>query len=200
VSATPNIPKKPYYRVNEVCQITDTQPYVLRFWESEFPQLQPERAAGGAPVYRENDVELIFRIKTLLYDEEYTIAGARQVLTKEGGKPAKKTTGKAKGRPVSKKLQQAAHPRQLELDSALPERPSRARAVESPPVEPGISRERYDDALEEISLLRLQLSEAENRLRRAEHDHERAVAETERLRDKRDRAIGRLEAILHRLA
>ena len=81
MSVTPNIPKKPFFRVNEVCQLTDTQPYVLRFWESEFPQLAPDHGHGGKPVYKKDDVELIFRIKRLLYEEDYTIAGARQVLS-----------------------------------------------------------------------------------------------------------------------
>ena len=186
MSATQNFPEKPYYRVNEVCQLTDTQPYVLRFWESEFPQLSPERKAGGAAVYKKNDVELIFRIKSLLYEEEYTIAGARQVLSKERPRPARKPARKAQATPQAPA--EAAQPRQLELDATL-----------APPSEIGISRERYEDALEEINLLRLQVSEAENRLRKAEHSHTDAIAEAESLRDKHDRAIGRLEAILQSL-
>ena len=56
------IPQKPYYRINEVCQYTDTQPYVLRFWESEFPQLNPG-TAGSPRVYTRQDLDLIQRIK-----------------------------------------------------------------------------------------------------------------------------------------
>jgi len=77
------VPDKLFYKVSEVCQITDTQPYVLRFWESEFPQLAAEKNRSGQRVYRREDIDLIFRIKRLLYEEEYTIAGARKAI--DGG-------------------------------------------------------------------------------------------------------------------
>jgi DNA-binding transcriptional MerR regulator len=79
------IPQKSFYKVNEVCQYTDTQPYVLRFWESEFPQLAPHKNKTGQRVYTRRDVDLILRIKRLLHDEEYTIAGARARLDEEDG-------------------------------------------------------------------------------------------------------------------
>jgi DNA-binding transcriptional MerR regulator len=74
------IPEKPFYKIGEVCQYTDTQPYVIRFWESEFPQLSPGKGRSGQRVYRREDIDLILRIKKLLYEEEYTIAGARRRL------------------------------------------------------------------------------------------------------------------------
>jgi len=74
---------KPYYKIGEVCEITATQPYVLRFWESEFPTLAPRKNRSGQRIYRKRDIELIQRIKTLLYEQEYTIAGARKVLEAE---------------------------------------------------------------------------------------------------------------------
>ena len=74
------VPDKLFYKAAEICQLTDTQPYVLRFWESEFPQLAAEKNRSGQRVYRREDIDLIFRIKKLLYEEEYTIAGARKVL------------------------------------------------------------------------------------------------------------------------
>ena len=74
------VPDKLYYKAAEVCQITDTQPYVLRFWESEFPQLSSEKNRNGQRVYRREDIDLIFRIKKLLYEEEYTIASARKAI------------------------------------------------------------------------------------------------------------------------
>ncbi len=73
-------PEKLFYKIGEVCKITDTQPYVLRFWESEFSQLAPKKNRAGQRVYRKEDIELIFKIKELLYDDEYTIAGARKKL------------------------------------------------------------------------------------------------------------------------
>ncbi|HXV75429.1 MAG TPA: MerR family transcriptional regulator, partial [Candidatus Polarisedimenticolaceae bacterium] len=77
-----HIPRKRQFKTNEVCQLTDTQPYVLRFWESEFPQLNPDRR-GGQPLYRREDIDVVMRIKRLLYDEEYTIEGARRRLEQE---------------------------------------------------------------------------------------------------------------------
>ncbi len=73
-------PEKLFYKIGEVCRITDTQPYVLRFWESEFPQLSPQKNKTGQRVYKKKDIQLVFQIKKLLYDEEYTIAGARKKL------------------------------------------------------------------------------------------------------------------------
>ncbi len=77
---TTAIPEKLFYKAAEVCQITDTQPYVLRFWESEFPQLASGKNRSGQRVYNRADIDLIFRIKKLLYQDEYTIAGARKAL------------------------------------------------------------------------------------------------------------------------
>jgi DNA-binding transcriptional MerR regulator len=74
------VPDKLFYKAAEVCELTDTQPYVLRFWESEFPQLASEKNRSGQKVYRRQDIDLILRIKKLLYEEEYTIAGARKAI------------------------------------------------------------------------------------------------------------------------
>jgi DNA-binding transcriptional MerR regulator len=78
------IPKKLFYKIGEVCSLTDTQPYVLRFWESEFPQLAPRKTRTGQRVYRPRDVEMVLEIKKLLYEEGYTIAGARKKLGMDG--------------------------------------------------------------------------------------------------------------------
>ncbi len=74
------IPRKLFYKIGEVCQLTDTQPYVLRFWESEFPQLAPTKSRSGQRLYRKRDIDLVLTIKQLLHDEGYTIAGARKKL------------------------------------------------------------------------------------------------------------------------
>jgi len=79
----PEIPNKLFYKIGEVCEITDTQPYVLRFWESEFPQLAPKKNRSGQRVYQRKDIDTVVRIKSLLYEEEYTIAGARRKLEEE---------------------------------------------------------------------------------------------------------------------
>ena len=74
------IPRKLFYKIGEVCQLTDTQPYVLRFWESEFPQLAPTKSRSGQRLYRKKDIDLLLSIKQLLHEEGYTIAGARKKL------------------------------------------------------------------------------------------------------------------------
>lgn len=71
---------KSLYRIGEVSRITDTKPFVLRYWETEFPSLQPVKSAKGHRLYRRQDVETVLLIKRLLYDEGFTIAGARRHL------------------------------------------------------------------------------------------------------------------------
>jgi DNA-binding transcriptional MerR regulator len=73
------IPDKLYFRIGEVARLCDVPAYVLRFWESEFPQLKPNKGGTGQRLYRRRDVENALHIKRLLYDEGYTIPGARQV-------------------------------------------------------------------------------------------------------------------------
>jgi DNA-binding transcriptional MerR regulator len=78
-----DIPDKLYFRIGEVAALCDVPAYVLRFWESEFPQLKPHKGGTGQRLYRKRDVEMALRIKSLLYDEGYTIPGARQVFKAE---------------------------------------------------------------------------------------------------------------------
>ncbi len=75
------VPDRLYFRIGEVSSITGVPPYVLRYWESEFPALQPRKSGGGQRLYRKRDVALILEIKKLLYQERYTVAGARRRLT-----------------------------------------------------------------------------------------------------------------------
>ncbi|QNI36671.1 MerR family transcriptional regulator [Edaphobacter albus] len=77
------IPDKLYFRIGEVSRLCDIPAYVLRFWESEFPQLKPHKGGTGQRLYRRRDVEAVLHIKSLLYDEGYTISGARQVIKTE---------------------------------------------------------------------------------------------------------------------
>lgn len=83
--------KKLFYRIGEACKQLDIQPYVLRYWETEFPVLSPKKSKAGQRVYSEEELQLIHRIKQLLYEEGYTIAGAKKKLEAElqsGGLPA----------------------------------------------------------------------------------------------------------------
>ncbi len=72
--------KRLYYSIAEVSQITGIKPYVLRFWETEFPELRPAKNSAGNRIYRKSDIRTVFMIKRLLYDDKYTIEGARQRL------------------------------------------------------------------------------------------------------------------------
>ena len=86
------IPDKLYFRIGEVAKLCKLQAYVLRFWESEFPQLKQVKSSTGQRMYRQRDVENVLRIKKLLYEEGFTIAGARQQLKAEA-KSAKMQSG-----------------------------------------------------------------------------------------------------------
>jgi DNA-binding transcriptional MerR regulator len=83
----PEIPEKLYFRIGEASRLVGVQPYVLRYWESEFPALAPNKSGTGHRFYRRKDVELLLQIKQLLYEKRYTIEGARRhldVLAKTG--------------------------------------------------------------------------------------------------------------------
>lgn len=96
------IPDRLYFRIGDVSELLGLPAYVLRFWETEFPQLKPTKSSTGQRMYRRREVELAVRIKTLLYDEGFTIAGARQQLKVES-KPAKMQSGLPFPAPVSDK-------------------------------------------------------------------------------------------------
>jgi len=82
---TREIPDKLFFKISDVCDIVGVEAYVLRFWETEFPNLAPEKSKSGHRVYKKKDVENILRIKELLYDRGFTIAGARRFLSKSLG-------------------------------------------------------------------------------------------------------------------
>jgi DNA-binding transcriptional MerR regulator len=77
------VPDKLYFRIGEVSTLCRLPAYVLRFWETEFPQLKPVKSSTGQRMYRRKDVDAVLRIKKLLYEEGFTIAGARQQLRSE---------------------------------------------------------------------------------------------------------------------
>ncbi|MDF1759015.1 MAG: MerR family transcriptional regulator [Coxiellaceae bacterium] len=90
----PDIPDKVYFTIGEVAKLCNLKPHVLRYWEQEFPQLSPTKRRGNRRYYQRKDVELVFMIKTLLYQQGFTIEGARQQITalrKQTG--SSKTTG-----------------------------------------------------------------------------------------------------------
>jgi len=84
-TATQPTVEKDFYRIGEVSRLTSLKPFVLRYWETEFPTLEPVKSPSGHRLYRQEDVEMVLRIKRLLYDEGYTIAGARRHLREQNG-------------------------------------------------------------------------------------------------------------------
>lgn len=80
----PEIPDKLFFKIGEVCELVGVQAHVLRYWETEFPTLQPQKNGSGQRTYRRKDVEMALRIKELLYDEGFTIAGAKRKLSSDG--------------------------------------------------------------------------------------------------------------------
>jgi DNA-binding transcriptional MerR regulator len=118
----PEIPDKLYFRIGDVARLCEVPAYVLRFWETEFPQLRPNKGGTGQRLYRKRDVEMALRIKSLLYDQGYTIPGARQVFKNEA--KARETAAAEAAMPVpapaepSPSLPAAAVP----VPSAVPDR------------------------------------------------------------------------------
>jgi DNA-binding transcriptional MerR regulator len=84
-TATQTAADQGLYRIGEVSRLTDLKPFVLRYWETEFPMLEPVKSASGHRLYRQQDVDMVLRIKRLLYDEGFTIAGARRHLREHNG-------------------------------------------------------------------------------------------------------------------
>ena len=110
------------YKIGDVCRMADVQPYVLRYWESEFPVLAADRSQAGPRTYSARELKLIEQIKRLLYDEGYTIAGAKKRLESESGRKAERADTEADTNPVvapipaepAKKTEKAAAPSKAE--------------------------------------------------------------------------------------
>jgi len=106
-SGSPEIPDKLYFKIGEVSELLGVEPYVLRYWETEFSALSPKKSGTGHRLYRRKDVELLLRIKHLLYEKRFTIEGARQSL---------QATARAPKPRVAERVQQ-----ELFTDDPLPE-------------------------------------------------------------------------------
>ena len=114
------IPEKIFFKIGEVCEIVDVQAHVLRYWETEFPMLSPQKNRSGQRSYRRRDVEIAVRIKDLLYHDQYTIAGARKKLQTElresnKGKPAPVVEPRQEENPVREVKAQRKSDRKLSL-------------------------------------------------------------------------------------
>jgi DNA-binding transcriptional MerR regulator len=106
------------YKIGEVCKIADVQPYVLRYWETEFPPLAPSKSGGGQRLYTRREIDIILRIKQLLYSEGFTIAGAKKKLDVEMTAPAAEVVTPA-SEPASKDVSKALGDVKRELSAIL---------------------------------------------------------------------------------
>ena len=127
IASAAEIPDKLYFRIGEVARLAAIKPYVLRFWETEFPALGPKKSGTGHRLFRRKDVELVLEIKRLLYEKRFTIEGARKFLDTRGKtEPAR--AGKKVPRP--KKSQATLFPTEAsDLGPALDALRSELRAI-----------------------------------------------------------------------
>jgi DNA-binding transcriptional MerR regulator len=100
-----SIPEKLFFKIGEVCQLAGVQAHVLRYWESEFPMLAPQKNRAGQRTYRRRDVEMALRIRQLLYDEQYTIAGAKKKLASDMRAPSREAPSLPPPKPPTRSLQ-----------------------------------------------------------------------------------------------
>jgi len=115
----PPIPDRLYFKIGDVAELCGVETYVLRFWESQFPQLKPNKSGTGQRLYRRRDVEMAMEIKRLVHAEGYTISGARSVLEQAHRRTNRRSSSVLE--PV----------RALEAKSALPPAPDQARETDS---------------------------------------------------------------------
>src|SRR5438270_10098941 len=102
--AAQSIPQKLFFKIGEVCELAGVQAHVLRYWETEFPMLAPQKNRAGQRTYRRKDVEMALRIKELLYDEQYTIAGAKKKLAGELRSPSREVGQPMPSKPPGRSL------------------------------------------------------------------------------------------------
>src|SRR6204780_6194 len=119
----PEIPDKLYFRIGDVARLANIKPYVLRFWETEFPGLGPRKSGTGHRLYRRKDVEMVLEIKRLLYEQRFTIEGARKFLEARPKRDAAAATGKPAKRRSAKAASAAAAKGQADLFGGASEKP-----------------------------------------------------------------------------
>jgi DNA-binding transcriptional MerR regulator len=127
--AAVHIPEKLFFKIGEVCDITEVQAHVLRYWESEFPMLAPQKNRAGQRTYRKRDVEMVLRIKELLYEDQYTIAGAKKKLASD-------IRGASKLKVVTPEMAAAALEQAEAVHQHQPHQPPTAAPQYAPPQPP----------------------------------------------------------------
>jgi len=153
MSTLSRIPEKLFFKIGEVCELIKVQPHVLRYWETEFPMLAPQKNRAGQRVYRRKDVEMVLRIRDLLYEEKFTIAGAKKKLademrgstrTRAVSKETSAAESEAKTRmtadpaPAVSTIEETAAPRQVE--ASQPEALAPSPAVNGKELPPQVRR------------------------------------------------------------
>jgi len=129
------IPEKLFFRIGEVCELIKVQPHVLRYWETEFPMLAPQKNRAGQRVYRRRDVEMVMRIRDLLYEEKFTIAGAKKKLMEEnrsGGSRAKMVSREAA------KVEEIVDTEEEAMSPQTGPHPSPGPSLSPPPLPPSV--------------------------------------------------------------
>jgi DNA-binding transcriptional MerR regulator len=116
------IPEKQYFKIGEVSEILDVEPYVLRYWESEFKILKPTRTRARQRLYHKKDLELLLEIKHLLYDEKFTIAGAKKRLQEMKKQEAAERRAKKASRASKQRTQAAVPPESRSNESSATEK------------------------------------------------------------------------------
>lgn len=112
------IPDKLYFRIGEVARLAGIKPYVLRFWETEFPSLGPKKSGTGHRLYRRKDVQLVLEIKQLLHEKRYTIEGARKFLDARG-RDAREREARGKSEPSRSSSSKASPPPNVKIQGSL---------------------------------------------------------------------------------
>jgi DNA-binding transcriptional MerR regulator len=128
MSPKARVQKRLYYKIGEACKALDIQPYVLRYWETEFPALSPNKSRSGQRVYSEKELGIIRRIKELLYGEGYTIAGAKKKLEAELASGSLGGAEEGEGEPESGETPERTEPRAGQAAIESVESPPAARA------------------------------------------------------------------------
>lgn len=144
------IPEKIFFKIGEVCDLLDVQAHVLRYWETEFPMLSPQKNKSGQRTYRRRDVEIALKIKDLLYEELYTIAGAKKRL-QSGGRELKTVAAQP-----AKEVKPGEQPSLIDIRDAVSETKSKSKKESSGVLE--LDGERKD-ALKSLASQLLELRE-----------------------------------------
>ena len=151
------VPKKLYYKIREVCEIAGVEAHVLRFWETEFPSLKPKKSRKGQRIYQPRDIEMILEIRRLLYEDGYTIAGARKrmgIRAPETTLKEQTTAGTSQSFADASEAVESADPELLPIFDPVPDEAPVSEDVASPPAP---DADKKHPAPEDLKMVRSEL-------------------------------------------